>query len=281
MPSATFVLSAFGDEIAPDPKEQLSFLRSLKIGYLELRGAWSKNVLQFDDNETARVSRICKEHGIQVSCIGSPIGKTPIVAPIEQEIGNLDRAFKIADGVNTRSIRIFSFYPPDTTSNIRYDEYVAQATERLARLTRAAENEGFDLLLENEKEIVGDTPERCYTILRAVNSPRLRFTWDPANFVQVGVGNTTDRGWPTLGKYVAYVHVKDALLGSGAVKPAGEGDGQVKKLLSHLRDNGYRGFLSLEPHLAGGPESMAQAAAALRKLLAELDCSESEALGIA
>ncbi len=43
--SATFRISAFGDEIAPDLDEQLTTLRSLAIGYLDLRGAWGKNVL--------------------------------------------------------------------------------------------------------------------------------------------------------------------------------------------------------------------------------------------
>jgi sugar phosphate isomerase/epimerase len=66
---------------------------------------------------------------------------------------------------------------------------------------------------------------------------------------------------------VSGVHVKDALLADGSVRPAGEGDGQVGELLSELRASGYRGFLSLEPHLGGGASDMARAAAALRRLL--------------
>jgi len=275
-------LSAFGDEIADDLREQLQSLRQLSIGYLELRGVWGKNVRDLDDDEVSCVRQTCAEHAIAVSCIGSPVGKSPIGDPIAQEISNLVRIFQIAEAVGTHRVRVFSFYPPDTSSNVHYDQYVGQATDRLARLADLAQREGFLLLLENEKEIVGDTPERCHAILSAIDSPALRFLWDPANFVQVGVAHPTERGWPLLGDYVAHVHVKDALRADGSVRAAGEGDGQVGELLSRLREGGYQHFLALEPHLAlAGPSSgfsgaggMAHAVEALRQLMDELNCVE-------
>jgi sugar phosphate isomerase/epimerase len=276
MSQAAFVLSTFGDEISSDFKEQMVVLQNLNIGYLDLRGAWDKNVLQFDDNEIVKVGRICKEYDIEISCIGSPIGKSPITSPLEEELSKLNRIFRIAEHVGTRRIRIFSFYPPDTKNNMRYDLYVKEATERLAYMADLAKREGFYLLLENEKEIVGDIPERCYYILHDINNSHLRFTWDPANFVQVGVGRVTERAWPLLGQYTAYVHIKDALLIDGTVKAAGEGDGQVKEFLIKLRDRGYQGFLSLEPHLGSGSKNTAYAAKALRKILTQLGCVESK-----
>lgn len=276
MSPATFVLSTFGDEISADLREQLIVLQNLNIRYLDLRGAWNRNVLQFDDNEIVKVGHICKEFDIEISCIGSPIGKSPITSPLEEEISKLTRIFKIAEYVGTRRIRIFSFYPPDIKNNMRYDLYVKEATERLARMTDLAEHEGFYLLLENEKEIVGDIPERCYYILHDIDSAHLRFTWDPANFVQVGIGRVTERAWPLLGQYTAYVHIKDAVLVDGTVKAAGEGDGQLMEFLTKLRDRGYRGFLSLEPHLGGGLDNTAYATKALRKILMQLGCEESK-----
>ena len=38
-------------------------------------------------------------------------------------------------------------------------------------------------------------------------------------------------------------------MASGQVTPAGWGDGRLREILSKLRDGGYQGFLSLEPHL--------------------------------
>jgi sugar phosphate isomerase/epimerase len=284
MTTATFVLSAFGDEIADDLAEQLHLLRDLRVGYLELRGAWGQNTLKMDDDTLDAVRWKCAEFGAVVSCIGSPLGKSPIADPVEREMSNLERIFHAAEVVGTRRIRIFSFYPPDTSTNAAYDDYVAEATARLAKMADAARREGFTLLLENEKDIVGDTPERCHAILSAVNSPHLRFAWDPANFVQVGVARPMERGWSLLGPYVTHVHVKDAHLADGSVCAAGEGDGQVGELLTALRDGGYRGFLALEPHLAiagrsggfTGPGGMTYAVSTLRHLMTSLDCVESE-----
>lgn len=277
-----FRISAFGDEIADDLEAQVRTLQDLRISCLDLRGAWGKNVVALTDEEVAEVKRISSQYDVAIAGIGSPIGKSPIKDPIENELSNLDRICTIAERLGTTNIRVFSFYPPDTSSNAGYDEYVDESAARLAKLAEVAGARGFLLLLENEKEIVGDTVARCHGLLQAVDSPALRFVWDPANFVQVGEAQVTADGWPLLGEYVAYVHVKDAVLRDGGVRPAGQGDGQVPQLLTKLRESGYDGILSLEPHLAiaghssgfSGAEGMAKAVQALRRVMAETGCQE-------
>ena len=56
--SATFTLSAFGDEIADDVDAQLAVLGELDIGWLELRKAWGNNVLQLDDGQVAELDLV-------------------------------------------------------------------------------------------------------------------------------------------------------------------------------------------------------------------------------
>jgi sugar phosphate isomerase/epimerase len=266
-----FTLSAFGDEIADDLDEQLAVLEHLDIRYLELRSAWGVNVVQLSDAQVHAIDRACQERGFGVSCLCSPVGKSPITDPIEHELANLRRLIEIAGALGTSAVRIFSFYPPDEP-----DAWLQSSVERLGRLAEVAESAGLRLLLENDKHLVGDTPERCAALLGGVNSPALRFVWDPANFVQVGVAQPTERGWPLLAEYLAHVQIKDAHLADGRVRPAGQADGQVPELLLRLRGVGYDGFLGLEPHLViaghsggfSGPEGMATAAAALRDLLA-------------
>lgn len=282
--TATFTISAFGDEIAPDLAEQLTTLNELGIGGLDLRGAWGKNVLRMDDDDLAHVVEVCNAHNVQVACLGSPIGKSPITEPIDYEIGNLTRIFQAGEIVGCRRVRLFSFYPPDTSTNAHYDDYVAEATARLAKLTGMAEREGFMLLLENEKGIVTDTLARCEAVVKAIDNPHLRFLWDSANFVQVGEERVVERGWPMVGDLIGYVHIKDAVLSDGHVVPAGEGDGQLPLLLTHLKASGYQGVLALEPHLkiAGhssgfsGAEGMKIAVTALRKVMAETGCVETK-----
>ena len=272
-----FTVSAFGDEIADDLNEQLDVLRRLAIRYLELRSAWGTNVVQLEDAQVAAIARVCQHYGVGVSCLCSPVGKSSITEPIETELANLQRLVDIARALGTSAIRVFSFYPPDGA-----DAWLERSIARLARLAEIAETAGLRLLLENDKHLVGDTPERCAALLRGVNSPALRFVWDPANFVQVGVAQPTDRGWPLLADYVAHVQIKDAHLVDGRVTPAGQADGQVPELVAHLREVGYQGFLALEPHLViaghsggfSGPEGMATAAEALRGILSAAHAPE-------
>jgi sugar phosphate isomerase/epimerase len=285
MPQVKFRLSAFGDEIAHDLTEQLEILQQLRIPFLELRGVWGKNVLDLSDEEAARVRKDCDRQGILISAIGSPIGKSPLEAPIEAELANLARIFRIAEIVGTRYVRVFSFYPPNSNPNVCYDDYVNEAIASVTCLTDLARKEGFTLLLENEKGIVGDNIARCHEILSAIHSPHLRFTWDPANFVQAGEERPTERGWPLLGAFVAQVHVKDARSADGSVVAAGEGDGQIPELLVHLRENDFQGYLALEPHLAfagprggfSGVSGMTYAAEALRRLMVQQGCQEYSA----
>ncbi|MGC9468700.1 MAG: sugar phosphate isomerase/epimerase family protein [Anaerolineae bacterium] len=282
MTDATFKISAFGDEIASDLNDQLTTLRKLDIGYLDLRGAWGKNVVNMDDEDLAQVVKTCADHGVQVACIGSPIGKSPITDPIEYEMNNLRQIFKVGESVGCRRIRMFSFYPPDTSTNEGYDAYVDTSVERLTKLTELAAQEGFFLLLENEKGIVTDTLARCEQVVKAVDDPHLRLLWDSANFVQVGEERVVERGWPRVGDLIAYVHIKDAVLSDGHVVVAGDGDGQLPLLLSKLKEHGYQGFLALEPHLkvAGhsggfsGAEGMGMAVTALRKVMQNAGCTE-------
>ncbi len=271
MKTASFTISAFGDEIAPDLETQLQVLNDLNIPCLELRTVWGQNVGSLSDEEVAKVRALVDAHGVSVSAIGGPVGKSPIEAPIETELQNVRRLSEIARALDTTRIRIFSFYPPDSAAA---DRYVDTAIARLRRLVAIAECERITLLLENEKGLVGDTLARCAQLIHAIDSPHLVFLWDPANFVQVGEERVVERGWQALGSRVGYVHIKDCEL-NGPVRAAGEGDGQIPELLSRLSGSGYQGMLALEPHLAlaghssgfSGPDGMAYALQKLREVI--------------
>lgn len=265
-----FTISAFGDEIAPDLEEQLKTLQQLELD-IDVRAAWGKNVADFSDDDMSRARQLCDQYGVTVRCIGSPIGKSPLIDPIENELTRLAHVIKVGKALGTDNIRIFSFYPPDDD----FDKHLPESIERLKQLANLAQEQGAQLLLENEKEIIGDTAERCLKLMEGVDHPSMGFIWDPANFVQVGEAEQVDKHWQTLSPHLTYVHIKDALLADGTVKPAGEGDGQVPELIQKLKASGYTGVLSLEPHLVeaghstgfSGAEGMAIAAKALRNLL--------------
>jgi sugar phosphate isomerase/epimerase len=269
----TVKISAFGDEVADDLAEQLNVLTREDIGYLELRAAWGKNVLDLTDDELARARVLLDARGIGVSAIGSPIGKSSLDLPREYELERLRRAVTVAHQWGIRLIRIFSFYVPQAEA----DSARAEVLARLQILVAEASRAGVVLVHENEKGIYGDTPTRCQDLLTSIDSPALRHAFDPANFVQVGVQPMRD-AWPMLAAYTAHVHIKDARFGDGSVVPAGQGEGAIADLLAALAHANYQGFLTLEPHLqfagpAGGysgPEGLHVAAQSLRALLENL-----------
>ena len=125
-------------------------------------------------------------------------------------------------------------------------------------MTKLAEDEGVILLHENEKDIYGESAKNCLEIMREVNSPALKCVFDPANFVQCGQQTFPD-AFNMLKPYIEYMHIKDAKADKTVV-PAGAGIGEVEKIIKALYENGYNGFLSLEPHLGSfsGLENLEQ-----------------------
>jgi sugar phosphate isomerase/epimerase len=273
----TVILSGFADEISPDPAEQLATLAAESITHLELRGAWSVNVADFTAEQVAAFRTAVDGAGVRVSAIGSPVGKIPVGAPLGPELDRMRRVADVAAELGTAIVRVFSFYIPGGDPPERYRQ---QVIDRMGALAGIAEDRGLVLAHENEKEIYGDTPDRCADVITAVGSPALRATFDPANFVQCGVRPHSD-AYALLRPFLVYLQVKDALAATGQVVPAGEGDGQLRETLTALRDSGFTGFMSLEPHLAqagrfggfSGPQGFRRAAQALKSLLNELSIS--------
>jgi sugar phosphate isomerase/epimerase len=269
----TVILSGFADEISPDPRVQLATLAAESISHLELRSAWSVNVADFSDEQLAAFRAIVADAGVRVSAIGSPIGKIPVTAPLSPELDRMRRVADVAAELGTTIVRIFSFFIP---SGEPPERYRSQVIDRLGALAQIAEERGLILAHENEKEIYGDIPDRCADLITAVDSPALRATFDPANFVQCGVQPFTE-AYALLRPDLVYLQVKDALAATGEVVPAGQGDGELRETLAALRDSGFAGFMSLEPHLAqagrfggfSGPEEFVRAASALKFLLNE------------
>jgi sugar phosphate isomerase/epimerase len=243
-----WTLSGFSDEISPDFTEQCRVAADLGLKYVEVRSAWNVNILDLDAGQLAAMQRTLAEHDLQVSSIGSPIGKIYIDEDFPPHLERMRHAAEVAHRLNAPYIRIFSFFlRPGADPADHRDEVI----DRMRALARVAEEADVILLHENEKEIYGDIPSRCLDIVRSVGSPYLRLAWDPANFVQVGVRPYTD-GYALLRPHLEYIQIKDARAADGTVVTAGNGDGEVARTIRALSHDGFDGFFSLEPHLSTG-----------------------------
>ena len=248
-----FIISAFSDEIDENFDTQLKAVKKFGIKHIEIRGVDGKNISELTLNEVRDVKTALDREDVKVSAIGSPIGKIGITDPFEPHFEKFKEIIETAKILDTKYIRIFSFYIPEGE---KPEDYRDEVMRRMKAFADEAEKQGVVLLHENEKGIYGDLGVRCLDIFKTINSPNLRATFDPANFIQSG-----DVAYPyafcMLEPYIEYMHIKDALF-SGEVVPSGEGNGRVKDILMCLKNKDI--FTTLEPHLGNfkGLEALEQ-----------------------
>lgn len=242
-----FTITGFADEISPKLDDQIRVLKNNKITHLEMRGVNGKSVSDFTLDEARSYHQKLAEAGLAVSSIGSPIGKINIHDEFAPHLEKFKHTLEIARNFQAPYIRMFSFFiSPDENPDDFKDEVIARWKQFLAV---AKDYPEITLLHENEKEIYGDTPERCLTLVEELNSSQLKVAFDPANFVQCDV-KVFPHAFNLLKDHIAYMHIKDAKYSDHKVTPAGLGDGNVQAVLEALVAQNFNGFASLEPHLS-------------------------------
>jgi sugar phosphate isomerase/epimerase len=264
-------LAAFADEIAPALDIQFEHCLSNGVRAIELRGVDNINVLDFDDTLLARIKAALAARGMTIACIGSPIGKIRIDEPFAPHFERFKHAVALAEFFNAPFVRIFSYYPAQ--GETQRDLITKHRDEVMRRMRAKAEYAAAHapvLVHENEANIFGEHPAECLDLLQTVNSPKLKAAFDFANFVVAK--DDPLPAWHLLKSQVVHIHVKDALMADGKIVPAGQGDGRIPEILREAYASGYRGFLTLEPHLAvagqfqgfTGPQLFASAVTALK-----------------
>ena len=227
-------LSAFSDEAGISLREQIDALHRNGIGLTELRSVDNKNVAELTLGEAKDIYATLKSEGIALSAVGSPMGKVKISVDIDQYLDTVKHICELANALETDKIRMFSFFESQG--------HREKVIENLCRMVEVADSYGVGLYHENEKGIYGDTAERVLDLRESVKG--LHFVYDPANFLQVG--ENADKTLPLLCPISDYFHIKDVITASGELVPAGEGDGQIPRLVNMIdRDT----MMTLEPHL--------------------------------
>ncbi len=230
---------------------------------------YGKNVLDLDNAVRSEIKTKLAANGMGVVSIGSPIGKVKITDPWAEHFERFKIAVDVAEFLNAPFIRVFSYYPPEGGNILKHRDEVMK---RFAAKVDYVKNRNVVLVHENEAKIYGEKVAQCVDLMKTINSPKLRSAFDFGNFV--GAKEDPLNNWPLLKPYTVHIHIKDAQMKDGKAVPAGQGDGQLAPILVDAYKSGYRGFLSLEPHLpaAGqfsgfsGPKLFTAAVDALKSL---------------
>ena len=105
-----FTITGFSDEINEMIDVQFAHIKSLGIEYFEPRGIDGKNIADLTDEDVTKLKEKMDKEGIKVSSIGSPIGKIKITDEFQPHLDKLARVIEIAKKLETRYIRVFSYY---------------------------------------------------------------------------------------------------------------------------------------------------------------------------
>jgi len=143
--------------------------------------------------------------------------------------------------------------------------------EVMKPIVRYAQSMGITIVLENEADDLSGTPEGMLKILAAMDSDAFKTTFDPANYYQANV-EAFPFAYEMLREHIAHVHVKNGCqfrsevhqkLAKGGnfappndskhiyYPPLSDGAVNIEGFLKRLKEDGYEGFCTLEPHVEG------------------------------
>ncbi|KAB8161266.1 TIM barrel protein [Streptomyces sp. 3MP-14] len=271
-------LAGIGDEAAPDAAGQCAALRQLGWHAIEIRSVDGIGIAELPARACADLAARLHEADLDVVCLDSTLGNwgSHATDPLSADLATLDALARRAEVLRCRWVRVMS-YPG---GGLPADRWRALVLERLTRLAERAERLGLTLLVENCSGWAGTSAERLAWLLDEIASPALGVLFDTGNGVPHGYDGLAmlERLLPR----VRHVQVKDARHEGGRVHYTlpGRGEAQLPAMLDLLWSAGYRGPLSIEPHLAhqphagttrsAGPAPFVAAGHALTELLARL-----------
>ena len=253
-------LTGFADEAAIDIDGQIRATKQLGWENIESRNINGKNIHDLSDEEFDIVYGKLQETGIKINCFGSAIANwdKKITEPFDSSLAEARRAIPRMQRLDCRLIRIMSFAVLEDRAPD--DQMEQERFGRLRQLHKMFTDAGLIPVHENCMNYGG--MGYSYTLKLLENVPGLKLVFDTGNPVSTD-DRTKPKPYPKqsswefytkVRKHIGYVHIKDAIWDTDTGKAIytfpGQGNGDVKKIVKDLYDNGYNGGISMEPHMA-------------------------------
>jgi sugar phosphate isomerase/epimerase len=286
------ILSGFADEAANQKTatQQFAAFAAMGLQYFSLRfidaGEGIKNVMKLTNKEISTVRHLMGEYGLNVSSIGSPIGKVKLLdiddgtknayIPFKKYLAqDVKKVCELAHAFESKLIRGFSFYHPKGTDP---KAHLPQVIDQLGQIAEACHRSDLTFGLEIEANLVGQSGELLAEIQKKVNHPAMMLIFDAANILCQGMlAEDVYQQYKAMKPYTGWLHIKDyrhpkpperqGHIDEDAIKnfvPADLGQSghenilrdfkdHIPKLEAKLKKRGIPGvFLDLEPHVKGG-----------------------------
>jgi sugar phosphate isomerase/epimerase len=286
------ILSGFSDEAANQKTavQQFAAFAALGLQYYCIRfidvGNGIKNVMQLTKSEVQKIRHLEDEYGLNVSSVGSPIGKVKLLdrpdgthntyVPFKKYLAHeVNKVCEIAHWLETKLVRGFSFYHPKGDDPL---DHVPQVVDQLGKIAETCHRSDLTFGLEVEANLVGQNGRLLAEIYRQIDHPALVLIFDAANILTQGYSAAElyeqylamrgGIGWMHIKDYrhpapvsrrqevdeEALAHFVPADLGDSAHEAILRDFRQlIPSLTRKLRRRGIPGvFLDLEPHVKGG-----------------------------
>ncbi len=286
------ILSGFADEAANQKTatQQFAAFAALGMQYYSIRfidvGGGVKNVMKLTRSEIQKVRHLEDEYGLNVSSIGSPIGKVKLSSkndgtsnryvPFKKYLEkDVQKACDLAHAFETKLIRGFSFYHPKGTDPW---DHLPQTVDQLGHIAEACHRSDLTFGLEIEANLVGQTGQLLAEIYRQVNHPAMALIFDAANVLCQGFTTAeVFEQYLAMKPGLGWIHVKDYRSPKHGKRkqhvdedhlkhfvPSDMGHAAHETIFRDLRDalpkmerklrrRGVPGvFVDLEPHVKGG-----------------------------
>ena len=256
-------LSGFADEAADDLQGQIKALKTAGWKYLEARSIDGINIHDLEETAFEKACSALAEADIKINCFGSTIANwgTPVDADFEAAMATVKRTVRRMKRLDVPLVRIMSYAVLcDEQKRPLADQKEAKRFEQLRKICGAFLDEGITPVHENCFNYGGMSWEHTLKMLDAV--PGLKLVYDTGNpnltpdFRKNFPYPNQDslEVWEHLKNYVIHIHIKDGRRnpqnGEESYFYPGEGDCEVKKILSDAVSRGYSGSFTIEPHMA-------------------------------
>jgi sugar phosphate isomerase/epimerase len=248
-------LGGFADEAADDIAGQIKATKELGWKCIEARGVNGKNINDIPESDFLAVVKELQQSDVYVNCYGSTLANwsMKITDPFELTFDAAKRAVERMKLLGTKMIRIMSYAVIKDVD----DQMEQERFKRLREMHKLFADNGMSALHENCMNYGGMSWK--HTIKLIENVPGMKLIYDTGNPVFTE-DHSKEKPYPKqssrefynhVKKYVQHIHIKDCIFEDNFKKHTfpGEGNGDVCKVLEDLVKSGYKGDISIEPHM--------------------------------
>jgi L-ribulose-5-phosphate 3-epimerase len=263
-------LGIVSDEIARDFAAAVRAGVSLGLRRYEIRNLAAGRAPMCGEAAMLEVERIARQEGVEITALSPGLFKnTDDAAAFRREMDQVyPRAVEWVHrwklpGRKLPGLIVFGFHKPGATEATAPEFSSAnppgEVVDWLAEAGERARADGVTLMIEPEPICWCDSGRATARLIARAGSVGLKINYDPGNVAWLENRDPLDE-FAVVAPFIANVHIKDLrplTRGAGFPEwvPAGEGMIDYAAHFRALREIGYDGPVSLEPHMDSSAEA--------------------------